>query len=377
MHSKDTLTNPLENKHVRLSVRLTAIVVVVVLIEVVTGYALFWTHAHGLGALHELVIMAKGRWRTQPDAPPSAGPVTTWHSAPLPFYRPDASFGFAANEGRQTVTITKDNLRHRFVTTILPEGNGRATSHTQSPGHPEQIIGVFGDSWVFGWGNADETTFPFLLQSRFPNDLIRNYAFNGWCNTQALIKLKSIAQQGDELNVVVMAYADFYDERNVAAPSRLRGYTKSLLTRDYMPNAPGYGHPRARLTHGRLIIDVVPLFCEDNGLCDQSNPSESTQHKVSLAILTEARRVFPRARYLLAYLHGPDESSVVAGAPALGYEVVDLRPKTPLEWDDFSPLDDHPGPKAQVAYADKLFPVLAAPPSNSSDVLKSTLIGVR
>lgn len=287
-------------------------------------------------------------------------PSTVYHSAPLPFYRPDESFGFAPNEGRQSVTIARGNLCHRFISTILPHGNGRATSHFKSPGPPDRVIGIFGDASIFGWGNTDETTFPFILQSRLPQDLVRNFAFNGWSNTHALIKLKLLAQQGDELKVVVMGYEDFYDKLNIAAPSRLRQYTKNILSEDYMPDVPGYGHPCARLIEGRLVVDVIPLFCEDNGLCDLPDPSRSMQHKVTLSILAEARSVFPHARYLLAYLRGPDGSSVVEGAAALGYEAIDLRPKTPFEMDE-GPLDGHHGPRAQVAFADKLFPVLAMP----------------
>ena len=364
-HSKDVLVDSVGRRPVRISVRLAAVAVVVVLIELIVGYALFWKQSHGLGSLHELAIIARERWFVQPAVSrPVSTPITTYHSAPLPFYKPDANFGFAANEGRQTVTIAKDGLSHRFITTVLPLGNGRATSSSSSSDHPARVIGIFGDSWVFGWGNADETTFPFILQSRFPTDLVRNFAFNGWSNIHALIKLKSLMSQGDELNVVVMAYADFYDERNVAAPSRLKGYKKNLMTKDYMPDMPGYGHPRARLMQGRLVVDMIPLFCEDNGLCDQPDPSERAQHKVTLSVLAEARSVFPHARYLLAYLRGPDESPVVASATALGYETVDLRQKTPLEWDDFIPLDDHPGPKAHVAFADKLFQVLAMAPNS-------------
>ena len=290
-------------------------------------------------------------------------PSTVYHSAPLPFYRPDESLGFAPNEGRQSVTIARGNLCHQFISTILPHGNGRATSHFKSPCPPDRVIGIFGDSWIFGWGNTDETTFPFILQSRLPQDLVRNFAFNGWSTIHALIKLKSIEQQGDELNVVVMGYADFYDKLNVAAPSHLKQYKKNSLSEDYMPDVPGYGHPRARLIDGRLVVDVIPLFCEDNGLCDQPDPSRSMQRKVTLSILAEARRVFPHARYLLAYMRGPDGSSVVEGAAALGYEVIDLRPKTPFEMDE-GPLDGHHGPRAQVAFTDKVFQALAMFPTN-------------
>ena len=307
--------------------------------------------------------VTRERWDDQPGANTSvAAPLTTYHSAPLPFYKPDADFGFAPNEGRQAVTIVRGNSRHQFTATILPQSNGRATSHSHSIDHPARAIGIFGDSSVFGWGNADETTFPFILQSRLPKDLVRNFGFNGWSNIHALIKLKSLAQQGHELHVVVMGYADFYDEINVAAASRLRAYNKSNLTEDYMPDVPGYGHPRARLIEGRLDIDVIPLFCEDNGLCDQLGPPRSMQHEVTLSILAEARSVFPHARYLLAYMRGSGKSSVVAGASALDYEVVDLRLK-PFEMDE-GPLDGHHGPRAQVAFADKLFQVLAMLPTN-------------
>lgn len=307
--------------------------------------------------------VTRGRWDDQSDASTSvAAPLTTYHSIPLPFYKPDANFGFAPNEGRQTVTIAKGNSRHRFTATILPQGNGRATSHSQSLDHPARVIGIFGDSSVFGWGNADETTFPFILQSRLPKDLVRNFGFNGWSNIHALIKLKSLAQQGEKLNVVVMSYADFYDEINVAAASRLRAYNKSNLTEDYMPDMPGYGHPRARLMQGRVAVDMIPLFYEDSDLCDQPDPSKIEQHEVTLSVLAEARSVFPHARYLLAYMRGSDKSSVVAGVSVLGYEAIDLRLK-PFEMDE-GPLDGHHGPRAQVAFADKLFQVLAMLPTN-------------
>jgi hypothetical protein len=244
---------------------------------------------------------------------------------------------------------------------------------------PRPEIWILGDSFINGWGNDDQTTMPFFLQRYLPDRRIVNYAVSGYGNVQAYLQLnRDLPRATPGPEAIVVGYADYYNERNVAASTRLeafRGNADADRAAHWTPaDLARFLHPRASRQDGHLVIDYVPLFPPDRERQSQPpDPSLAEQYEVTCLILDSIAKLASAAgaRLYLAYLQGPDEDPVVAAMQSR-YTIADLRPDPRRrEWDDFRPLDSHPGPLAQSTYAWKLYRALASPEVTSLEKAKS------
>jgi hypothetical protein len=105
---------------------------------------------------------------------------------------------------------------HSFKVTIDESGN-RTTSFTPELFNGKKEIWVFGDSFVLGFGNNDETTFPFFLQRFLPDFRIVNYASNGYGNVHEYLQIKREFENNKTIpSIIVIAYGDYFPDRNVA-----------------------------------------------------------------------------------------------------------------------------------------------------------------
>lgn len=333
-------------------------VIAVVILEVVVGYLLWLKNSSVPSSTY--YTLQKAWYRIQPR-PNSEIEV---RYAPRSMYAPDSYLGYRQVPGSYTVTlenvISRD--RHVFTLTVGPDGH-RITSFAPERFNGEKPIWIFGDSYVHGWGNNDETTFPFFLQEFLPAFQIVNYADSGHGNVQSFLQLKRALQDGGPRPVmIIVVYGDYFRPRNVAAPSRLRRFRRNEAT--WSIRSSEFLHPRAALKDGRLTIDYVPLFSEEGH--SNPDPSGAYQEAVTSSLLEEMYELGATngARMMLAFIRGEDDDAVVAGARRVGYRVVDIRPRSDrLEWDSFVPFDGHPGPLAQNHYARKLRRAIEEVPS--------------
>jgi hypothetical protein len=177
---------------------------------------------------------------------------------------------------------------------------------------------------------------------------------------------------------MVIAYADYFHERNAATTERLAGFRAHADAFHEPGREPaGFTHPRARRENGRLRIDSVPLLGVRPGMPPfpeppvepDPDPDLREQQAITLLILEEIRALCRTqgVRCVLAWLRGSNGDPVPEQARRAGYEIADLRPRADRgEWDDFRPFDPHPGPRAQAAFAAKLRQALEPPASPRS-----------
>ena len=274
---------------------------------------------------------------------------------PSCMYVPDALLGYSTVPGIHNVTFTKQGSISRvFTMTINPDGD-RITSFNPELYLGKKEIWIFGDSFIVGLGNNDETSFPFFLQHFLPQFRIVNYAVSGYGNIQAYLKIKKNLDDGkNEPSCIIIGYGDYYNSRNVAATSWLRSFVHSTVNEMDMTE---WTYPRAFLDNDKLNVTNVPLFSWSEQLLPPHNPDQKIQVETTKKILSEILYIAEKRkiRTILAFILGTDNDQVVQSARGMGYFVCDLRAKNSLEWDDFSPLDGHPGPLAQNIYAIKLF----------------------
>ena len=86
---------------------------------------------------------------------------------------------------------------------------------------PPEAVGqvtLVGGSFTQGYGVADEHTFGWLLDTRFPGLSVDNYGTGGYGTYQSLLLLEELFRQDDfRPRLVIYGFAAFHGERNVGA----------------------------------------------------------------------------------------------------------------------------------------------------------------
>ena len=142
----------------------------------------------------------------------------TYSVEPSPSHSPHPELGFTPNPGHYEFTTTLEQAMksYKHSVTILQDGS-RITSYTNSQSSSGDEILIFGDSIFWGDHNNDEQTFPWLLQARYPNHVVRNFAVGGYGNVHELVQIKNLPYSLLSGSILLVGYADYMLERNVAA----------------------------------------------------------------------------------------------------------------------------------------------------------------
>ena len=347
----------------RLRVRIIAIALIVawcaLLSELGSAYGLWVLRNRPHFHLALVAVLERGRHWLATRKKPDAAPLEDRWSEPSPLFVPDSILGFTIRPGRYQIWIrgpSNDTLQ--FVATVEGDSS-RATSYERRTNRGPEIL-VYGDSYTWGLDNDDVTTFPWILQELLPAFHVVNLAQNGYGTLHSLLQMQTHRERVRDAALVVLVYGSYFDERNVPTPSRLRAYRKAYR-RTHEGDFRAFTHPSAVVTsEGQLVIGHVRLWCDStNAACRGPNPPKAQQQRVTIKLLERIRALRP-SPIILAYIHGPDDSPVLAAARELGYTFADIRPRPGhYEWDTFGSIDPHhPGPLAESKFASKLAAVV-------------------
>ena len=311
---------------------------------------------------------------TSPESPPGNCPSTTAWNPRSPF-QPDPLLGYWYRphaSATATIRLPHPIQREGIVGSVnhyswqLSTGtNGeRLSKPKNSPAltAPSATVLLLGDSFILGSGLSDTNALGWQLQSLLPRRLVANYAGGGFGTIHQVLLLRDAtgnqrlipsalaeALRGGD---VLLGYADFYQRRNVAAPSRLRTFQPRCGGLQPTPEqAKAFFHPRASLHQGQLKIAPVPLFQAHNG----PDPSQSEQDAVTIALLDEslARVNTLGARPTILWIDGRADSAPIQHLRQRGVRILDLRPQNNGLWthDTLMPFDNHPGPLTASIWA--------------------------
>lgn len=278
-------------------------------------------------------------------------------TTPFPAYQldPEMGYSFIPNPIRFEATLKRGGRQHKHMVTAISKDE-RATSYV--PVEADRKLWIFGDSVIMGGGNNDEHSMAWLLQARFPEVELRNFATSGHGNVQALLKLRARAEALTEDDVLLFGYGDYLNLRNARNPSLVNIYRSASFEKLHPE---GLTLPLGQLVDGALQIDAVAMDCDvDPEFCAAGDPSYEAQAEVTSAILREFAGLTP-ARTVVAYLEGADDDPVLETARALGLTIIDLRLNEALnQTDDFYPFDTHPGPLAHFHFFKRVERALVA-----------------
>ena len=265
-------------------------------------------------------------------------------SKPEPFRVPDSLHGYRIKPGSYEVTYriphfdTVQSFKHHVTV------NDDGTRFVGSPPYPtDRDVYVFGDSFIFGEGVNDEQTFTYLLQSRFPNTRFHLYANPGHSLSNAYLNFQKISGRIGPEDVVILGYAQFYDVRHVAAPSRVKWWGDPHSHSSLDPK--DFKRVRVRLVSDSLVFDRIGFFCAHLGdYCNQPDPSQGYMDSVTARLVNGIAKGTEAPVYLM-HFQGPLRKEMTGQLdPRVRYihaapETFDFKYR-----DDVNGFDPHPGP---------------------------------
>jgi hypothetical protein len=229
-------------------------------------------------------------------------------------------------------------------------------------------IYIFGDSAVFGTGLNDEQTFGYHLQMARPDYNVKLLAVPAYGLTNNLQRFSQIKKDIHPKDIVIIAYAEYYDLRNVAAPSRLREVNEHY--KDLFPNgAPARQDefmPKAELKDGdHLIMTMFEQNCDVLGdYCKQPDPPQSYMTAVSARLINEMGHS-AAAQTILLHIDAGNPSLASKSNPLFSEIDKNIKLVSALQ-EDFGyfmedsilHFDAHPGPYWHYALSRKLLSVI-------------------
>ncbi len=284
---------------------------------------------------------------------------------PHGMFASDNVLGWSVPPGQYTV-----NFKHRVNSysewEVLPtkvtinDDRSRWTGVVSNPAKPN--IYIFGDSAVFGWGVNDEQTFAYHLQMAQPDYNVKLFAVAGYGLVHNYLQFLQMKEGIHPTDIVVIGYADYYDARNVAAPSRLREIDATLKSQ-FPGGIPAGAYkftPRAELRDGdRLTISLVEQDCDVIvDYCKQPDPPQSYLTAVSARLINEMSRS-AAAQTIVLHIDGSKSNPVFSALDKNIKHVSALQEDFGyFIRDSVLHFDNHPGPYWHYAISRKLLSVI-------------------
>ena len=283
----------------------------------------------------------------------------------------DNSLGWTLRPGKYTW-----NFKHRAnpfgdwdilsTKVTINDDRSRWTGAAADPLKPN--IYIFGDSAVFGTGVNDEQTFAYYIQMARPNYNVKLMAVPGYGLVHNYMRFLQVQKDIHPNDIVIIGYAEYYDIRNVAAPSVIREtevHYKSLFPGDLPPRQDEFT-PKAELTDGgHLTIRLVEQNCAVLvDYCKQQDPSRSYLMAVSARLINEMGGS-AATRTILLHIDAAHPTLASKSNPIFGVIDKNIELISALQ-EDFGYFmedwilyfNDHPGPYWHYAISRKLLSVI-------------------
>ena len=270
-------------------------------------------------------------------------------SAPRLLFRPDPVLGWSLTpEYAVRVGFRQGVLQHIGV------DGWRYTPARPAVG-PQ--VGIYGCSFTYGTGLADEETYAALLQQALPDVRIRNRGIGGHGTVQNLLQLRRDIANG-LVDAAVFAIISDHRFRNIAHPQRMRQYLN--------PNwyKLGVEHvPVARMdAKGRASVLYHPIW---QPVIKQEEfhiflPDEYMITAATLAVLDLVQETAQAAQVPLQFVLLDSLDPVFSAAVQDRFaDTADVS--TPYDRNHtFMPQDIHPNVAANTLFACRLKPLITA-----------------
>jgi hypothetical protein len=265
---------------------------------------------------------------------------------PRQIFRPNPVLGWSLTPDAQV----KVPFRNDITQTIGPDG-WRYVPHNGGP--VELNLAVYGCSYTYGTGLADDETYTALLQASLANVRVLNRGVGGHGSLQNYLQFRQDLKN-ESVQAAVFGVISDHRFRNVAHPQRMQQYLKADWYERGIEHVPTARQDRS----GKLILDYVSIwqpslldkgfgvFLPNEFMLDQATFSIFN----AIAEMAELHNV-PVVFALLDQLDSEFNEGMLQNFPNA------LDVSTP--WDEehtFFPKDIHPNAYSNRLFSERLLP---------------------
>lgn len=279
--------------------------------------------------------------------------------------------------GRGSTDERLQNLHRRLV--IGPNGYRVLPNQTRTEAAKRRLA-IFGCSVTEGQWLADEDTYPYMLQQRFPDWRVEPYGIGAYSTFQNLLQLEAYLVTARP-EVVIFGFIASHLERNVANPklwvpymdasSEHFGVGVGRRMNTFRPAATLRADGTLKYVQRfapktRAELKAMMVYCPDPHHMDE----------VGAAIVRRARALCDKAgaAFHFAVLRsaasrrgggvcGPDhldDDPFITRLRASGISVIDADPRLSFKVSTFDPVDSHPNAEANRHFAQAIGDALEA-----------------
>jgi hypothetical protein len=149
-------------------------------------------------------------------------------------FKKDNELGWVAKKGIYELNINS-NVKSKIKFTIEDGGNRQ----TSIDNLKKNNIFFIGGSFTQGWGVNDDNTFAHLIQNKFNNYKVYNFAQSGYGGVQSLLLLKRKLKNYKSTKLIVYGFIEHHEQRNVARKNWLETLLRySKRGYDQIPKVP-------------------------------------------------------------------------------------------------------------------------------------------
>ena len=277
------------------------------------------------------------------------------------FYTQHPTLGYISLPGKFKVTLAGT---YSFEVTNLVNSLRATRPLDAHPADARKGIWIFGDSITYGWSVSDQDTYCWLLQEELPDYEVVNFGVNGYGTLQSLIQLRDALKNGNDPQVVILAYAPWQDVRNTF----IRMRRKMVATAAFLGPV---NQPYARLdSDGRLNVLTDALAYREFPLMrysafihaleesyDKYEERHSQSHEITKVIIKEISDlcVAHGIKLVVASLTSdPISSDMLEYCRRERITTADLWVDLTVKENNNLPYDSHPSAIAHRQYARKL-----------------------
>ena len=268
---------------------------------------------------------------------------------PRLLFRPDPVLGWSLTPGH----AVRVGFRPDILQRIDPTG-WRSLPRPASATGPR--VAVYGCSFTYGTGLADEETFTAHLQQTLPDIRILNRGIGGHGTVQNLLQFRRDIAHGS-VDAAVFAIISDHRFRNIAHPQRMRQYLSPDWYRlgvEHVPVARLDAAGRVRIIYHPIWQPVIRDADFDIFLPDDYMINAATFAVLDLVRATAAAAGIPLRLVLLDAIDPSFSAALLHHAP----DACDIS--TPYDQaHTFLPSDIHPNAEANRLFATRLTPLVA------------------
>lgn len=269
---------------------------------------------------------------------------------PREIFRAHPIYGWTLTPGRR-VSV---RFRPGITQSIDEDGNRRVPPNPQAEVVTHRL-NIYGCSFTYGTGLADDETYAALLQQRLPEARITNKGVGGHSNVQSLLRFRDDIRSG-QVDAAIFSIISDHRYRNLPHPKRMKAH----LSPDWYRI--GVEHvPHARLNRsGEIGIRFTPIWQPSLLGADFSIflPDQHVLDLVALGILEQTVKLAKTSEIpiIIALLDqlDPEFNELVTNRFEMAHDI-----STPYDAEhNFIPTDIHPNQRANRRFAERLLPLI-------------------